>query len=127
MLAIHSVKGIRLNSYLHVQYGEREITTAKRRSPAGPMATDLERRAALYLFLRLHRQPFLDHRRVQHHLAHCTGLYQSEEAMENLIQEEINNLASLNFRFISCGLSDAENERRIELSLRDAMSQLPSA
>ena len=55
------------------------------------------------------------------------GLYQSEEAMENLIQEEINDLASLNFRFISCGLSDAENERRIELSLRDAMSQLPSA
>jgi len=34
MLAIHSVKGIGLNSYLHVQYGEREITTAKRRSPA---------------------------------------------------------------------------------------------
>jgi len=31
MLAPHSVKGIRLDSHLHVQYGEREITTAKHR------------------------------------------------------------------------------------------------
>jgi hypothetical protein len=89
MLAPHSVKGIRLDSHLYVQYGEREITTAKHRCICRACGQPILKGGQRYTFFHDFTGAIPGQRLSPTFIWQTApGFCQSKEAMENLTQEE---------------------------------------